>query len=113
MPVLYIPYKDLNAISSDDTLVSIGFDKVYFRENDDESVYFEFAPYEETIYRTIIKKDLVAVTIKKNGSIRGIGAKSSREWILRAYEWYKIAKRKTLTNLPDDFIDSLIFDPLS
>lgn len=113
MPMLYIPYKDLDAISSDDTLVSIGFDKVYFRENDDKSVYFEFAPYEETIHRRIKKKDIIAVTINKNGSIRGIGAKSSRGWILRTYEWYKIAKRETITELPDDFIDSLIFDPES
>ncbi len=36
--MLYIPYKDLDAISSNDDLVSIGFDKVYFRENDDKSV---------------------------------------------------------------------------
>jgi hypothetical protein len=49
MPQLYVPYKDLDAIKPDDSLVSIGFDKVYFRENDDKSVYFEFSFKEETI----------------------------------------------------------------
>lgn len=111
--MLYIPYKDLDVISSNDDLVSIGFDKVSFKENNDKSVYFEFSFQEETIYRRIRKKDIIAVTINKNGSIRGIGAKSNREWILRAYEWYKIAKRETITNLSEDFIDSLIFDPQS
>jgi hypothetical protein len=64
-------------------------------------------------YAILLLWDNALRSINKNGSIRGLGARSSRGWILRAYEWYKIAKRETLTNLPDDFIDSLIFDPQS
>ncbi|BDA71838.1 hypothetical protein CAL7716_060040 [Calothrix sp. PCC 7716] len=104
MPSLYVPHKKLEDIKEDDELWYIGFDKIYFKIEED-CIYFE---YQSSSKATL--KDNFAVRVSSFGKIKGKGSvthKGTIEYILR---WYKIAAGEIETNLSSKFIDSLIYD---
>lgn len=112
-----MPYKAPEEVKQDDSLLELNFDKVFFEEQEDGSVYFE--------YEAVSKRgdgsyssggsgwDNFSVKVTKNGAITGLGYRRHRKWIVYVFTWYKIAKKEINTNFSSDFIDTLIFEPLS
>lgn len=114
MAYLYVPFCEPSEIKPDDKLWHIGFLKVEFRELSDESV--EFTLWDSDNSENQPKKDRVSifVTVSPKQVIKGKGSRSSREFVLRAYKYYKLAKgeREGYPQELSDFFDRLIYDRL-
>ncbi|PHJ59057.1 hypothetical protein VF14_13465 [Nostoc linckia z18] len=110
MPTLYIPYKNPSEIKKEDMYPFVDFEKIEFRI---EPEGIRFIQFDEHPLRRIKTKEVINILITKQGKLKGRNSTKLHSYILHVYEWYQIANREKETNFPDDFIDSLIFDPLS
>lgn len=109
MPWLYIPHKKLEDIKEDDELWYVGFDKVYFRVEED-CIYLEYQSDSKASASASRNKDNFAVRVAPSGKIKGKGSVSHKGTIEYILRWYKIATGEIQTNLSSKFIDSLIYD---
>lgn len=109
MPWLYIPHKKLEDIKEDDELWYVGFEKIYFRL-EENYIYFEYQSDSKASASASRNRDNFAVRVTPKDKITGKGSISHKSTIEYIYSWYKIAMRETQTNLSPKFIDSLIYD---
>jgi hypothetical protein len=108
MPTLYVPWKKPSEIKPEDTLIGVGFTAVDVKA---VSEGVRITKYDEHPARQNRKNEGFSILVSNRGTLHGEGSRLYREWVLNAHEWYRIATGQIKTNLSQDFVDRLLFDP--
>jgi hypothetical protein len=107
MPTLYVPWKKPSEINPEDTLISVGFTAVDVEVLSDG---VRITKYDDHPARQNRKNEGYSILVSNHGTLHGEGSRLYREWVLNAYEWYRIATGQIKTTLSQDFVDRLLFN---
>jgi hypothetical protein len=108
MPTLYVPWKKPSEIKPEDTSIGVGFTAVDVKA---VSEGVRITKYDENPARQNRKNEGFSILVSNRGTLHGEGSRLYRVWVLNAHEWYRIATGQIKTNLSQDFVDRLLFDP--